>query len=123
MDEKKLSMFPCAHCKESGTCAQGKDGASCNVCVKRNELRGKEHFGLACGICGGLGLAEPFTDRLNKRFPAIMAILVVFSLMFIVSVAAFINNQHFSEILAFSGTLIGTVISYFYSNSNKMKAS
>ncbi|MOA49857.1 hypothetical protein D3C78_1727930 [compost metagenome] len=44
-----------------------------------------------------------------------MGFTVVILLMLAVFISAILKSQYFSEILAFSGTLIGTVLGYYYS--------
>ncbi len=115
----KANLYPCAHCGESGTCTNGKDGASCASCVKRNEIsflfRLKTHNGLSCGACGGIGLAEPLTERLNKRMRPVLAIVTVVILFALIFFSLLTNNQYFTTILAFAGTLIGTITGYYFS--------
>jgi len=115
--ETTSNLYPCAHCNESGTCTTGIEGSSCYLCIKRNELRGKRHSGLACGICGGLGKAEPFTERMNKRIKPMLSIFIVIPLIVIVGAALFLNSPFFSEVLAFSSALIGAVIGFYFSNN------
>jgi hypothetical protein len=85
------------------------------VCIKEHELKGKEHGGLACGVCGGIGQAEPKTERIAKRMPAILGIVVVVPLMMGIFLAAIFQSPYFSEFLAFAGTTIGTVLGFYYS--------
>jgi len=47
--------------------------------------------------------------------PALLGFAVVFLLIFFVFVAALTKSEFFSEILAFAGTLIGTVLGFYYS--------
>lgn len=114
----KANLYPCAHCKETGTCATGKDGQSCLACVKANELKGRELYGIACGACNGLGQAEPRTERMNKRIKPLLAIAIIFSLLGGVFVSAILGSPYFSEILAFSATLLGSVVAYYFSVQN-----
>lgn len=109
------NLYPCAHCQETGTCQNGENGKTCNLCIKKNELKGKEHTGLACGVCGGLGRAEPMTERMNKRMTPILALFIVLPLLLIVFWALVANSSHFGEILAFASALIGTVIGFYFS--------
>lgn len=111
----KANLYPCAHCGETGTCSSGIDGSSCLACVKSNELKGKELYGLACGICNGLGLAEPRTERINKRIKPILAMALIFFLLGGVFVSAMLESHYFSQILAFSGTLLGSIVGYYFS--------
>lgn len=115
MHDIKANLYPCAHCSGVGTCKSGQEGQSCAVCVKESELKGRVFIGLPCSICGGIGQAEPKTERINKRMPALLGFFLVFLLSTFVFFAAVTNSNYFSEILAFSGTLIGTVLGFYYS--------
>jgi hypothetical protein len=86
------------------------------VCIKEHELKGREHGGLPCAVCGGIGQAEPKTERIAKRMPALLGFVVVFPLMMGIFVAAVLQSPHFSELLAFAGTTIGTVLGFYYSD-------
>ena len=119
MTDVKSNLYPCAHCRESGTCRNGENEHSCNFCIKHNELRGKEHIGLACGICGGLGRAEPVTERMNKRITPILSIVIVLPLLAMVCWAMVVKSDFFSELLAFASAIIGTVIGFYFSANNR----
>ncbi|OMH28075.1 molecular chaperone DnaJ [Motiliproteus sp. MSK22-1] len=114
----KVNLYPCAHCEGKGTCKNGGDGSSCTACVKRNDLKGKEYSGLLCGACGGLGMAEPYTERINKRTKPILAVVIVFVMLFMIIGLALSKNPHFPEVLAFAGTLIGGVVAYYFSSNS-----
>lgn len=120
MHQIKSNLYPCAHCSGVGTCKNGVNESSCAVCVKEQELKDKDLIGLPCGVCGGIGLAEPRTERINKRMPAILGFTVVFLLMSGVFISATLKSPYFSEVLAFSGTLIGTVLGFYYSDRSKI---
>lgn len=114
-------LHECKHCSGSGTCTNGENSSSCIACAKKNELpfwRHKNQKGLMCGSCGGIGKAEPMTERLNKRIAPILAILLVISLLTLTLITTIINSQHFSEVLTFSSAIIGTVVGFYFS-SNK----
>ncbi len=117
MESIKANLYPCAHCGGTGTCKNGANESSCSACIKRNELKGKEYVGLLCGACGGLGMAEPYTERLNKRTKPLLAMGIVFVMLIIIFVLAFINNPHFTEVLAFATTLIGAIVAYYISGT------
>lgn len=119
MHQIKSNLYPCAHCAGVGTCRNGRNELSCAVCIKAHELKGIELAGLPCGVCGGIGQAEPRTERINKRMPALLGFMVVFLLMFGVFLSAVLKSPYFSEVLAFSGTLIGAVLGFYYSGRNK----
>lgn len=114
----KSNLYPCAHCEQTGTCRSGSDGTSCNACIKRNELRGKNYLGLACGICGGIGQTEPMTERMNKRTAPLLAICIVVSLLILIGISLAIKSDHFNQILAFSSAIIGSVVGFYFSGKN-----
>ena len=119
--EIKANLYPCAHCKQTGTCSSGENNSSCLACIKANELKGKSAYGLMCGACNGLSLAEPRTERMNKRIKPVLAMTIIFCLLFGIYISAALNSDFFSEILAFSGTLLGSIVGYYFSiksNSN-----
>ena len=113
--EIKSNLYPCAHCSQTGTCTSGEGGSSCLACIEANELKGKLIHGLLCGSCNGLGLAEPKTERMNKRIKPVLSIVLIFSLLMGIYMAAIFESPYFSEILAFSGTLLGSVVGYYFS--------
>jgi hypothetical protein len=115
VQEIKANLYHCAHCEGSGTCRTGYDGRSCTACVNKNELKGKDHFGIMCGSCGGLGQAEPITERMNKRAAPILASVIVIPLLMGIFWAAVAESKFFSEILTFSSALIGTIIGFYFS--------
>ena len=115
----KSNLYPCAHCSQSGTCSSGEEGHSCYVCIGENELKGKSYVGIVCGVCNGIGLVEPKTERINKRIEPILAIFIIYSLLLGVYISALLNSQYFSEILAFSGTLLGSIVTYYFSNKTR----
>ncbi|OUS27402.1 molecular chaperone DnaJ [Gammaproteobacteria bacterium 45_16_T64] len=115
MQNVKANLYECFHCKGEGTCLTGANGASCAACIKKNELKGKEFFGLICGSCGGIGKAEPLTERMNKRMAPILAIVLVVSLLALIFWAALVKSTHFSELLAFSGAIVGSIMGFYFS--------
>ncbi|WP_040072012.1 hypothetical protein [Pseudomonas batumici] len=110
----KVNLYPCAHCERTGTCSRAANGAACAACVKNNNLKGSGHVGLPCGICGGLGHAEPKTERINKRMQPILAILTLYFLMAAVLISAAVESQYFTEILAFASPLVGVVLAFYF---------
>lgn len=115
MHDIKSNLYPCAHCAGLGSCKNGHEEASCAVCVQNNDLKGASFFGVPCSICNGIGQAEPKTERINKRMPALLGFSVVFLLIALVFSAAITNSKYFSEVLAFSGSLIGMVLGFYFS--------
>ena len=120
--EIRANLYPCAHCKQTGTCMSGSDGKSCLACVKLNALEGKELVGVPCGCCNGLGMAEPRTERINKRIKPLLAFGIIVGLLSGVFISAILKSPYFSEILAFSGTLIGSVVGYYFSVQHNKNA-
>ena len=120
MLEVKSNLYPCKHCNETGTCTSGINGASCIVCNKNHDLKvNKIYNGLACGTCGGLGISEPYTEKLNKRIKPLLALLIVSILLICTMALALIDSKHFTTFIAFSGTLIGSITTFYFSSANK----
>ncbi len=115
MHDIKSNLYECFHCKGEGTCTNGEDGKSCAACIKRNELKGKDYTGLICGSCGGIGKTEPMTERMNKRLAPMLAIVLVVGLLIIIFWAAVTKSPYFSELLAFSSAIIGSIVGFYYS--------
>lgn len=113
------NLYECKHCAGTGTCANGKDRSSCLACAKKHELaiwRQYGQYGLMCGSCGGIGQAEPLTERMNKRAAPMLAILLTISLLTMIAAAALLKSQHFSELLAFGSAIIGSVSGFYFSS-------
>lgn len=120
--EVTANLHECKHCSGTGTCTNGLDAASCYACAERNELprwRRKNQHGLMCGSCGGIGKAEPMTERINKRVAPLLAIYLSIALIVLMFFAAFTESPFFSEILAFSSAIIGAVVGFYFSNRSK----
>jgi len=118
MQEIKANLYPCKHCSETGVCVTGVNSTSCQACVKYHELKkDKEYTGLACGTCGGLGQSEPITERLNKRTKPLLAMGIVFMVLLFTFILGLSKNPHFSEFLAFSGTLVGSITAFYFSHA------
>ena len=120
--KNNLNYYKCGHCNGTGTCSSGENGSSCIVCAKYNELNfwnRKNHFGLICGSCGGSGITEPTSQKLNKRITPMLAVCLVFSLLVLLAVSILLNSSHFSEILTFSSAIIGSIVGYYFSNESK----
>ena len=114
------NLYDCMHCSGTGTCENGEGKTSCLVCVKRNSLpfwKRREPIGLMCAACGGIGKAEPLTERINKRAAPLLAVVLIWSLLVIILVTALFRNEYFSEILAFSSAIIGTVSGFYFSRN------
>lgn len=114
------SLYECKHCSGTGTCANGKNSSSCYACAKRNELwfwQLSKKYGLMCGSCGGIGKAEPMTERLNKRIAPLLALMLTFGILGIITFATITKSPYFSELLAFGSAIIGAVAGYYFSRT------
>jgi len=116
MHNIKANLYNCAHCGGSGTCKNGENETSCLMCSKENEIKGHGHRGLPCSVCGGIGQAEPRTERINKRMPALLGFSVVFILIISLIITAVLNSQYFNQLQSFSGPIVGAIIGYYFSN-------
>jgi positive regulator of sigma E activity len=72
-----------------------------------------------CGSCGGIGQAEPLTERMNKRMAPLLAILLTISLLLMIASAAVFKSTYFSELLAFGSAIIGAVVGFYFSNNRE----
>lgn len=116
MQDIKSNLYECKHCSGTGTCTNGPENSTCAACIKKNELKkGKSYTGLLCGSCGGIGMAEPLTERMNKRTAPLLAIYLVVILLIGVFGAALTKSPFFSELLAFASAIIGTVCGHYFS--------
>lgn len=113
------TLYGCKHCSGTGTCTNGEDKTSCLACAKKHELpfwHQRGQHGLMCGSCGGIGKAEPLTERMNKRIAPLLAIFLTLFLLVMISVAALLESQFFSELLAFGSAIIGSVVGFYFSS-------
>jgi len=111
--DKQLEMQRCAHCNGSGTCRNGKDGESCAVCSKISIFsKYQPAHGLVCSICKGTGFIEPVALRLKYRTGPVIAMFVTVTAVITIIVG---HENHFSEVLAFLGTLTGSITGFYFS--------
>lgn len=111
-----LTLTDCAHCGKTGTCTRGENGGSCAVCARRG-LFGtySPAHGLVCSICRGTGLLEPVSQRLAYGTgPAIALLVMVITVVTII----YGHEKHFTEVLAFLGTLTGSITGYYFSRKS-----
>lgn len=116
------NLYECKHCSGLGTCTNGVDAYACLACARKNEIpfwQPKKQKGLICGSCGGIGQAEPMTERMNKRIAPLLALFLTFFLFILIFVAVLMNSTYFSEIIAFSGAIIGSVAGFYFSSNHK----
>jgi hypothetical protein len=123
----QVKIIQCKHCDGTGSCSKGKEGSSCEVCIRRN-LKwtlafcfSRPRYGMVCSVCEGTGYnyIEPLTERLHNRTAPLLAIMIVYVALFMVWIMAALKSQYFSEILAFSSTLIGSITGYYFGGKKK----
>ncbi|MCI5211353.1 MAG: molecular chaperone DnaJ [Candidatus Electrothrix sp. ATG2] len=118
--EEIRGFVTCAHCSGTGTCKNGENESSCYACKKASKYKQTEPIsGLVCSVCGGVGIAEPYTIRLHNRIVPALALLIVYCALAIVFLKS--SKENFTEILAFAGTLIGSVTGYYFGGKTKLE--
>ena len=70
-------------------------------------------------MCGGVGIAEPKSIRIHNRIVPVLALLIVYFALAIVLLKS--SEENFSEILAFAGTLIGSVTGYYFGGKTELR--
>ena len=113
MPESTSRLFPCAHCKGSGTCSTGENGCSCNACARAASEKKGGH-GLYCGVCKGIGMAEIPSDSFRRTIEPGLALLVVVTGLLIIFAADAMHSPNFPAILAAFSTMIGGVLGYCF---------
>lgn len=117
MDEVN-GFVTCAHCSGTGTCKNGENGTSCLVCKKEQKVKATDSTsGLVCSVCSGVGITEPKSLRLHNRIVPVLAMLIVYVALALVMILS--TKEHFSEVLAFAATLIGSVTGYYFGGKSK----
>lgn len=117
MDEMS-GLVKCAHCAGTGTCKNGENDKSCLVCIKEQKVKVTDSTsGLVCSVCHGVGITEPKSARLHNRIVPVLAMMIVYVALFLVMVLS--TKEHFSEVLAFAATLIGSVTGYYFGGKTK----
>ena len=118
----------CAHCNKSGTCHTGIDASSCERCTSRirrwtlNFASRAPAKGLVCSVCWGTGRVQPFSDKLQDRFPALFAIGLTLSLMLgSVATAAWAPTQ-LEKVLTFTTTLLSSITGFYFGNRTQSAA-
>ena len=111
--EDVKGFMKCAHCSGTGTCKNAENENTCLVCIKEQKVKSNGHTsGLVCSVCHGIGMAEPKSLRIHNRIVPMLAILIVYLALFLVILLS--SKEHFSEILAFAATLIGSITGYYF---------
>jgi len=59
------------------------------------------------------------TERMDKRIVPLLALILTFSLFLLIFVAVLTSSPYFSEIIAFSGAIIGSVAGFYFSGNHK----
>ncbi len=115
MVDASAEHMTCAHCEGTGTCKNGQNQTSCAVCRKHQQLTSaaiEDASGLVCSVCRGRGILEAMASRLRNRLvPCLALIIVCFVLLLVWDTH---DKENFGEILAFSGTLIGSITGYYF---------
>ncbi len=112
--------YPCAHCSSTGTCKIATDGKSCAVCVRKHGLKADNYGGsgcndaIACSVCRGIGSVEPVSLGFQKHFTASLALVFVGLAFLIIIIFSVMKPEHFETVLAFAGTLIGSVTGFYF---------
>lgn len=112
--------YPCAHCSTTGTCRTATDGKSCAVCVRKNRLKADNYGGSArndaiiCSVCRGIGSVEPVSLGFQKHFTSSLALVFVGLALIIIIIFGVMGSEHFETVLAFAGTLIGSVTGFYF---------
>jgi hypothetical protein len=108
----------CKHCNGKGSCTNGLNGESCAVCARRNLLlKHSPAIGLVCSVCKGHCKVEPTSSRLKNRAAPIIAIYIVAAAIMIIAGG---YEKHFNEVLAFVGTLTGTVTGFYFGGNRTL---
>ncbi|WP_020161654.1 hypothetical protein [Cycloclasticus pugetii] len=121
MNNEEYHLHDCAHCSGTGTCNHGENGDACAACVKKQELKRGNYMGLACGTCGGLGKTDTLTYRMNNRATPLLAISIICFCFILIFSFGLTKNPHFSEILTFSGTLVGAVTGHYFGKRSEQR--
>lgn len=115
-------LYDCAHCKQTGTCDNGPNGMACPLCIDRADIKSslkKNYRGkIRCGICGGLGKPELMTERMRQRTPYIIALTSIIIFPILILSSSLLNAPNSSQIITLSGTILGSIIVYFFSRTN-----
>ncbi len=119
--------YPCAHCSTSGTCKTANDGKSCAACVRKNGLQADNYGGSACNdaivcsVCRGIGSVEPVSLGFQKHFTSSLALVFVGLAFTIIIIFGVMGDQfiHFETVLAFAGTLIGSITGFYFGGARR----
>jgi hypothetical protein len=110
-------FLPCAHCGGTGTCRNGNAGDSCAVCIKKNKIEEPASAGLVCSVCHGYGAVEARAARLRSIISPVFALLIACAALGLAWF--FAGDEHFTEVLAFAATLIGSISGFYFGGRNK----
>ena len=113
----------CAHCQKTGTCTNGKDGASCSFCVAKaaqptfggfgRPIPPVSTMGLPCGVCIGTAVAETASEKLVKVIAPLLALFIIL-IGFLIILSISLHTEHHSQVLTLIGTLIGGITGYYF---------
>ena len=115
--QTSTELIPCAHCEGTGTCTTDAL-ESCAVCCRESKVKlGSKQ--IVCSVCGGLGVAETTTSRMRNRIVPTLAILIAYFSLVLVWFSMFLRTELFSEVLAFSATLVGSITGYYFGGRDR----
>ena len=110
--EDRIHLEKCGHCDGTGTCKNGKDGQSCPRCARRFLFfKYSPPYGLVCSVCKGEGHIEPMGSRFLYRTGPMLAIYIMATAIMTIIYG---QKEHFTEVLAFLGTLTGAVTGFYF---------
>jgi hypothetical protein len=121
----------CAHCEAKGTCRNGPNNLSCQVCVAAWRMRypkslkeGVRLEGLKCSSCWGKGKVEPpGAVKWDYKTPAYLAGGLGFcSFVLLLALIFQGNTESLSKGLVFVGTLLGSITGYYFGGQRKISA-
>lgn len=108
----QLEIAPCGHCGGSGTCRNASNKMSCAGCARHGLFQKYAPAdGLVCSICGGTGFIEPVALRLKHRTGPVLAAFIMSAAILTILVG---HEKHFTEVLAFLGTLTGAITGFYF---------
>lgn len=114
-NETPLIIRKCPHCSGKGTCL-ADNRHSCGTCIKENKLKKKFNITI-CSVCGGVGMVEPKTQRLQKRLP-FMIVSIVLIVFYAYAMINLFKNDHFDVIFPVIGSLTTMIVTFYFTQKN-----
>ena len=113
-------LVSCAHCESKGTCQNAEESNSCQVCKRHHKVAdtsGASVKGLVCSVCEGWGAIETKTARIKNRVAPMLALIIVYVVLCMIWTN--LESPHFDKLLAFGGTLIGSIVGYYFGGKSQ----